>query len=122
MKVLIIEDQPTDRKLMGAVLRMSGHLVRERACAEEARDAIAADKPDVILLDVRLPGMDGLALSRLLKSNEGTRDIPIVAVTAYPDQYTQEELIAAGCETCIVKPINTRGFNRTLEEAAGKKP
>jgi CheY-like chemotaxis protein len=122
MKVLIIEDQPTDRKLMGAVLRMSGHFVRERACAEEARDAIAADKPDVILLDVRLPGMDGLAFVRLLKSNEATRDIPVVAVTAYPDEYGQEELTAAGCEVCIVKPIDTRGLNRTLEEVAAKKP
>jgi CheY-like chemotaxis protein len=121
MKVLVIEDDPTDRKLMGAVLKMSGHLVRENASAEDAVDAIAADKPDVILLDLRLPGIDGLTFIRRLKANADTRQISIVAVTAYPDRYRREDLLQAGCEACIVKPISTRGLAQQIEEAAGKK-
>jgi len=121
MKVLVIEDEPTDRKLMGAVLKMSGHIVRERASAEEALDAITADRPDVILLDVRLPGIDGLTLTRQLKGNADTRQIPIVAVTAYPDRYRREELLAVGCEACIIKPVDTRNLARQLEDAAARK-
>jgi CheY-like chemotaxis protein len=121
MKVLIIEDDPTDRKLMGAVLKMSGHIVRERASAEEALDAIEADRPDVILLDLRLPGIDGLTLARQLKSNAGTRGIPVVAVTAHPDRYRREELLGAGCEACIIKPVDTRDLARQLEDAVGRK-
>lgn len=122
MKVLVIEDDPTDRKLMVAVLGMNGHIVRESMSAEAALDAIVADNPDVILLDLRLPGMDGLTLIRQLKANAGTSRIPIVVVTAYPERYRREELLAAGCEACIVKPIDTRELAKQLEDAAEKKP
>jgi len=121
MKVLVIEDDPTDLKLMGAVLKMSGHIVRGTTSAEEAVDAIAAEKPDVVLLDLRLPGMDGLTLARRLKANADTQSIPIIAVTAYPDRYRREELLAAGCDACIIKPIDTRKLANTLEEAAERK-
>ena len=106
---------------MGAVLKMSGHIVREKTSAEEAADAIAADKPDVILLDLRLPRMDGLTLARRLKANADTASIPIVAVTAYPERFGSEELRAAGCDACIIEPIDTRELTKTLEEAAEKK-
>ena len=122
MKVLVIEDDPTDLKLMGAVLRISGHTVDGRTAAEGAMEAIAADRPDVILLDLRLPGMDGLTLVRQLKANAATRRISIVAMTAYPDNYQREELLAAGCDAYIVKPIDTRELPNQLEAIAGKKP
>ncbi len=122
MKVLVIEDDPTDLKLMGAVLRISGHTVDGRSAAEGAMEAIAADRPDVILLDLRLPGMDGLALVRLLKANADTRQLPVVAITAYPDHYQREKLLAAGCEAYIVIPIDTRELPKKLERIAEKKP
>ena len=122
MKVLVIEDDPTDLKLMGAVLKISGHSVDGRNTAEDAMEAIAADQPDVILLDLRLPGMDGLTLVRQLKANAATCQIPIVAMTAYPDNYQREELLAAGCDAYIVKPIDTRELPNQLEAIAGKKP
>ena len=121
MKVLVIEDDPTDRKLVVAVLQMNGHIVRESMSAEAALDAIAVEKPDVILLDLRLPGMDGLTLIRQLKAKAGTSQIPVVAVTAYPERYRREELLAAGCEACIVKPIDTRELGRQLEDAVEEK-
>jgi two-component system cell cycle response regulator len=118
MKVLVIEDDPTDRKLMVALLQMSGHIVRESMTAEAALDAIVADNPDVILLDLRLPGMDGLTLVRRLKANAGTSQLPIVAVTAYPGRYRRDELLAAGCQACIIKPIDTRGLAKQLEDVS----
>jgi CheY-like chemotaxis protein len=121
MKVLVIEDDPTDRKLMVAVLQLDGHIVRESMSAEAAVAAIVVDRPDVILLDQRLPGMDGLTLIRQLKANADTRPIPIVAVTAYPDQYRRDELLAAGCQACIVKPVDTRVLAKQLEDAAERK-
>lgn len=121
MKVLVIEDHPTDLKLMGAVLRIDGHAVDARTAAEEAMEAIAAGAPDVILLDLRLPGMDGPMLVRELKTNPETRHIPIVAMTAYPEQYRREDLIAAGCEAYIVKPVDTRELATRLEMAAGAR-
>jgi two-component system cell cycle response regulator len=121
MKVLIIEDDPTDMKLMGAVLKMSGHIVGQSTSAEEAVDAIAADKPDIILLDLRLPGIDGLTFLRQLRAKAETRPIPVVAVTAYPDRYRRDEMLAAGCDAWIAKPIDTRDLPGTLVEVATKK-
>lgn len=121
MKVMVIEDHPTDLKLMGEVLKISGHSVHERTSAEGALEAVQADCPDLILIDLRLPGMDGLTLIRRLKADAGSCHVPIVAVTAYPDRYRREALLAAGCEACIIKPIDTRELPKQLEAAAGKK-
>ncbi|HYU35261.1 MAG TPA: response regulator [Thermoanaerobaculia bacterium] len=122
MNVLVIEDHPTDRKLLSVVLKMDGHVVHERASAEGAVEAILTATPDVILLDLRLPGMDGLALVRQLKANQETSRIPIVVVTAFPESYPRDELLAAGCDAYIAKPIDTRQLPRQLREVAGKKP
>jgi two-component system, cell cycle response regulator len=122
MNVLVIEDHPTDRKLLSVVLKMDGHVVQERASAVGAVDAILTATPDLILLDLRLPGMDGLTLVRQLKDNEETRHIPIIVVTAYPEYYSREELLEAGCDAYIVKPIDTRELPKKLEEVMGRKP
>lgn len=121
MNVLVIEDHPTDRKLLSVVLRMDGHIVHERASAVGAVDAILSAMPDVVLLDLRLPGIDGLTLIRQLKAQEETRHIPVVVVTAYPESYSREELLAAGCDAYIVKPIDTRELPKKLEEVMGKR-
>jgi CheY-like chemotaxis protein len=120
MNVLVIEDHATDRKLLSAVLKMDGHAVHERASAEGAVDAILALVPDIILIDLQLPDTDGLTLVRQIKTHEAARHIPIVAVTAYPEAYPREELLSAGCEAYILKPIDTRELPRQLEQLAGK--
>lgn len=120
MKVLVIEDDPTDSKLMVAVLQMDGHLVHASVSAEDALLAVVAENPDVIMLDMRLPRMDGLAFIRRLKTDNGTRQIPIIAVTAFPDRYRREELLAAGCDAYIVKPIDTRQLPKQLAAVTGK--
>jgi two-component system cell cycle response regulator len=121
MKVLVIEDHPMDLKLINVVLETGGHIVHQRTSAEGAVEAILADPPDVILLDLRLPGMDGPTLVRQLKAGAETRGIPIVAVTAFPDLYRREEMLAAGCDAYILKPIDTRELPHRLEDLAGRK-
>lgn len=108
MKILIVEDDPTDLKLLSAVLDASGHQVFGRRSAEEAAEEIKLQPPDVILLDLKLPGMDGLALARLLKRDAATRPIPIVAITAAREKFSREDVLAAGCDAFIYKPVNTR--------------
>jgi CheY-like chemotaxis protein len=120
MKVLIIEDHALDRKLVGAVLRTDGHSVRDGSSAAEGLQAVHSDPPDVILLDLRLPGMDGLTLARQLKADPATSGIPIVALTAYPERYPRQSLLDAGCAACIVKPVDTRALCRQIEQALGR--
>lgn len=123
MKVLVIEDDAVDRKLVGAVLRNDGHSVRDGSSAQDALDSVRNDRPDVILLDLRLPGTDGLALTKRFKADPATRDIPIVAVTAHPERYPRQTLLDAGCAACIVKPVDTRALPRQIEQAlAGGRP
>lgn len=121
MNVLIIEDHATDRKLLSVVLNMEGHVVHERTSAEGAVEAILEVCPDIVLIDLRLPGVDGLTLIRQLKANEETRRVPVVVVTAYPEAYPREELLAAGCAGYIVKPIDTRELPRQLAELVEAK-
>lgn len=108
MNVMVVEDDPTDRKLMTAVLRTGGHHVCEQRSAEHVFEAILAEPPDLILLDLKLPGMDGLTLLRHLKQDERTRRIPIVAVTAAGEQFPREDALHAGCDLYITKPVDTR--------------
>ncbi len=108
MNILIIEDNPSHLKLAHLVLSAAGYTVNGAEAAEQAVAAIKANKPQVILLDLELPGMDGLALVTKLKADPETRDIHVVAVTSYPERYPKGELLEAGCAAYIAKPINTR--------------
>jgi two-component system cell cycle response regulator len=121
MDILIIEDDPADRKLAGVVLATGGHAVTARASAEEAIEAIATDRPDLILLDLRLPGMNGLDLLHRLKSQPESRDLPVVTVTAFPELSRKETLTAAGCDAFLVKPLDTRTLARTMTEVVTRK-
>jgi CheY-like chemotaxis protein len=114
----VIEDNPTHLKLATLVLSAAGLKVSEAEAAERAFSAISQEKPDVILVDLVLPGMDGLTLVRTLKANPVTRAIPVVAITAYADQFTQKDALAAGCDAYLVKPIDTRNLPRMIRDVA----
>jgi CheY-like chemotaxis protein len=118
MKILVIEDNPTHSKLSRVVLSAAGHTVDAVEEAEQALSAIKRDKPDIILLDMALPGMDGLTLVGKLRADPETRTIPIVVVTSYPDRFTKNDVLAAGCESYVIKPIDTRTFAGLVSEIA----
>lgn len=108
MKVLVIEDEPTSLKLEHIVMASAGYNVTTGESAEEALRMIKKDKPSVILVDLKLPGMDGLELARRLRTDKETKDIVIVAVTGRPSQFSKQMALDAGCDAYIIKPINTR--------------
>jgi len=109
-KILLVEDNPVNRRLAEFLLRSQGYHVRAATNAQEAFDTIKAERPDLILMDVQLPGMDGLEATRKLKAEPNTRDIPIVAVTSYAMKGDREKALAAGCSGYITKPIDKDTF------------
>lgn len=117
MNVLLIEDNPTDLKLLSAVLQDNDHIVIAKKTVETAIAEIKARKPEVILLDLKLPGMSGLELIRLLKGDPATSQIPIIAITARPDIFSQREALAAGCAAYIIKPVDTRHLTQQIDDA-----
>jgi len=118
LKIMIVEDHRIDMKLAGERARLSGHLVLSNTTAEQALASLSEGHPDVVLLDLNLPGMDGLSFVQVLKANPETSSLPIVAITAYPDEFHRIEMMAAGCAAYLVKPIDTRQLLQELERAS----
>ncbi len=108
--ILIVEDNEANRLLAGAVLEREGYRVEMAGNAAEALQKLAYGSPDLILMDVQMPGMDGLTLTRRLKGDARTADIPVVALTALAMMGDRERTLEAGCSGYISKPINTRTF------------
>jgi two-component system cell cycle response regulator DivK len=117
--ILIVDDNPVNLKLARVLLAGVGHDVRTAGDAEEALEVLKTFRPKLILMDIQLPGMDGLALTRRLKSNAATRDIVIVALTAYAMKGDDEKALASGCTAYITKPLDTRTFAADVERHLG---
>jgi len=114
--ILVVEDNPANLKLVREVLKSRGYRVLEATSGEEALDAVKFIRPDLILMDIQLPGMDGLAATRKLKSDPSTRDIPTIALTAHVLKRDEARVLDAGCAGFIPKPIDTVHFpNRVAE-------
>ncbi len=112
--VLIVDDNDVNLKLARVVLLAAGYEVATAGTAEEARAAVAAAPPRLILMDIQLPGTDGLTLTRQLKADARTRAIPVIALTAYAMKGDEEKAREAGCVGYISKPIDTRTFAETV--------
>jgi CheY-like chemotaxis protein len=106
--ILIVDDNPSNTKLRAFLLQSKGYDVRTAANADEALSSINAHRPRLILMDIQLPGTDGLTLTRQLKSDPATKDISIIAATAYAMKGDEERALAAGCDGYLTKPIDTR--------------
>lgn len=113
-RVLVIEDTPANMTLAVFLLQSAGYTVLSAVDAE-AGLALARDQlPDLILMDIQLPGMDGLEATALLKQEEATRAIPVVALTALAMKGDEERIRAAGCNGYIAKPMNYKEFLATI--------
>ncbi len=121
MNILIIEDHPSELKLANHVLESDGHVVAGLETADQAFEAILRDRPELILLDMSLPGMDSLALVKLIREDPVTRDIVVVAVTSHPEVYPRSLAIRSGCDAYILKPISTRTLSQDLVDVVRKK-
>jgi len=106
--ILVVDDNGTNRKLVSDVLGFDGYRILQAGDAEAAQEIIRSTPPDLILMDIALPGMDGLTLTRMLKASETTRHIVIVALTAFAMKGDDARAREAGCDGYITKPIDTR--------------
>lgn len=112
--ILIVDDHPTNLKLARVLLSAEGYEVRTAEDAQQALALLAEFHPRLILMDIQLPGMDGLELTRRLKSDPATKDIIIIALTAYAMKGDAERAQAAGCDGYVPKPIDTRSLPDVL--------
>jgi len=114
-KVLIVEDNPMNMELAGDLLEAEGYEILRAATALEALGVLQEVKPDLILMDVQLPGLSGLDLTKRLKKDLKTHDVPIIAFTAYSMKCDQEMAFKVGCDGYISKPIDTKRFVGAIE-------
>jgi CheY-like chemotaxis protein len=114
-RVLLVEDHSMNVELIRDLLEAEGMELLHVATAEEALVAARRERPDLVLMDVALPGMDGLQATRMLKSSPATRDLCIVILSAHAMKGDEERGEAAGCDAYLTKPIDTRTFVGTLE-------
>ena len=114
--ILLIEDNEANTKLAGLLLRKAGHTV---LCAVDAETGVAmarAQRPDLVLMDIQLPGMDGLAATALLKAHADTAAIPVLALTALAMKEDQEKSELAGCDAYIAKPLRYQELYATIDQ------
>jgi CheY-like chemotaxis protein len=122
-KILVVEDNPLNMELTADILGAAGYTVLQAENAERGIALARAERPALILMDVSLPGMDGLSAAEVLRGEAETQEIPVVALTAHAMKGDEEKALAAGCKGYITKPIDTRalpgdvaGFIRPVDE------
>ena len=114
--ILVIEDNELNMILVREILTLEGYRVLEARDAERGLQIAREKKPAIILMDIQLPGMDGLKATRLVREDPDLKEIPVVALTAYAMEKDRREALEAGCTGFIVKPIDTRSFANTVSK------
>ncbi len=121
-KILVVEDNQDNREMVVKVLKFNGYQVVEAVDGEEAIEKAKAEDPDLILLDIFLPKMDGYEATRRLKGDTSLRNIPIIALTAHAMKGSMEEALAAGCDGYISKPIDVRELPKHIQRFLKPRP
>ncbi len=119
-RILIIEDNAANMKLASLLLLKASHTVLCAVDAETGLTLARADRPDLILMDVQLPGMDGLAATALLKKDPATAAIPVIALTAMAMKEDREKTRAAGCDAYIAKPLRYQELYAAIDALLAK--
>ena len=113
--ILVVEDNPTNMKLSTFLLESADYTVLAAANAEIGLTLARDARPDLILMDIHLPGMDGLEATALLKADTATRGIPVIALTALAMKGDEERILAAGCDGYIAKPLDYKTFLASIK-------
>lgn len=118
-KILVIEDTLMNMELVTDLLEVAGYKVLQAETAEMGIVKAKAEAPDLILMDIGLPDMDGLTATGILKQDQLTKDIPVIALTSHAMKDDRERIMAAGCDDYITKPIDTREFPKMVGRFIG---
>jgi CheY-like chemotaxis protein len=118
--VLVVEDFEDNRFMMRRLLEMSGYQVVEAVNGNQAVELAASENPDIILMDLSLPQLDGLAATRRIRAHEGARKVPIIAVSAHDSADFHAEALAAGCNEYVTKPIDFDQLVSLLDDLTAK--
>jgi len=119
-RILMVEDEPKNMKLLRDLLQNFGYETVEATDGEQGVDLTRSSKPDLILMDIGMPKLDGLQATRILKADASTRSIPVVALTAFAMSGDKERALEAGCDGYISKPVDVRGLLKTVEQLLAK--
>lgn len=117
--ILVIEDNPSNAKLAAFLLSRAGHVVLSAADAEEGLHRAHAELPDLVIMDVQLPGIDGLEATRRLRADPVTRPLKVLALTAFAMKGDEQKVIEAGCDDYLAKPYPYGEFLRHVESLLG---
>ena len=109
-RILLVEDNPVNRRLAMFLLHSQGYQVREATSAQEAFEILKTEPMDLIVMDIQLPGLDGLAATTKLKAEPATANLPVIAVTSYAMAGDREKALAAGCSGYVTKPMDKTIF------------
>ena len=115
-RILIVEDHPDNMRLIRMILRARGYTTLEATDGEKALDMAIRERPDLIVMDIQLPKVSGLEVTRRLRVMPGLGRIPIIAITAYAMKGDRERIINAGCDVYLPKPIDTRRLPGLIDE------
>jgi CheY-like chemotaxis protein len=118
-RVLIVEDDPFSLELATELVQADGHQAIVATSGSEALSIARAERPDLILLDLQLPGVDGLTISRALKTDTATKMIPIVGISAHAMAEDEARALQAGCAAYLRKPLDTRRFLELMRQLLG---
>jgi two-component system cell cycle response regulator DivK len=115
-RILVVEDQPDNRRILRDMLGNAGYELIEAESGEEALAAVEAQQPDLILMDIQLPVMDGYEATRRIRSKPELKSIPIIAVTSYALAGDEAKALAVGCTAYITKPFSPRALLAKVRE------
>ena len=114
--ILVVEDNEKNRILFRDILQVRGYKTLEAETGEQAMVLLQKERPDLILMDIQLPGKDGITITKEIKANAATKDIPVFALTSYAMKGDRERMMEAGFDSYMSKPINVGEFLKTVDD------
>ena len=119
IRILLVDDNETNRYMIGSILKRAGFEVATAADGESGLSAAATGRPDLILMDVQMPGIDGFEATRRLKAGAETRQVPVIALSAHEAQDKAEEISDSGCDAYLTKPLDIPRLLAEIERLLG---